>query len=81
MFNTVVTPNSALAGFNACRDGCGGCGPDDSLFSNASGYHSGGVNVLMGDGSCRFIKDSINMQTWMAIGTRANGETVSSDSY
>ena len=81
LFNTVVTPNSALAGFNACRDGCGGCGPDDSLFSNASGYHSGGVNVLMGDGSCRFIKDSINMQTWMAIGTRANGETVSSDSY
>ncbi len=81
LFNTVVTPNSNLGKFNSCRVGCGGCGPDDGIFSNAQSYHSGGVNAGMADGSVRFIKDSINMQTWMAIGTRANGEVVSSDAY
>ena len=43
--------------------------------------HPGGCNVMMGDGSVRFIKNSINVQTWQAIGTRNGGETVSSDSY
>jgi prepilin-type N-terminal cleavage/methylation domain-containing protein/prepilin-type processing-associated H-X9-DG protein len=78
LFNTVATPNYA---FSACRDSCPGCGPDDSIFSNAQSNHPGGVNVLFGDGSVRFIKDSISPQTWMALGTRANGETISSDSY
>jgi prepilin-type N-terminal cleavage/methylation domain-containing protein/prepilin-type processing-associated H-X9-DG protein len=79
LFNTVVTPNGAP--WNDCRDGCLGCSPDDSTFANAQSNHPGGVNVLMGDGSARFIKDSVSPQTWMALGTRANGETVSSDSY
>ena len=60
---------------------CGGCGPDDSNFSNAQSNHPGGVNVLFADGSVRFIKDSINPQTWMALGTKANGEVITSDSY
>jgi len=79
LFNTVITPNGAP--FNACRDDCGGCGPDDSIFSNAQSNHPGGVNVMFGDGSVRFIKDSIGVQTWMALGTKANGEVISSDSY
>jgi prepilin-type N-terminal cleavage/methylation domain-containing protein/prepilin-type processing-associated H-X9-DG protein len=78
LFNTVATPNYS---FNVCRDSCAGCGPDDSIFSNAQSRHPGGVNVLMADGSSRFIKDSISPQTWMALGTRANGETISADSY
>jgi len=81
LFNTVVTPNSKLAPWSACRDGCGGCGPDDSTFSNAQSNHPGGVNVLFADGSCKFIKDSIGPQTWMALGTRAGGDIVSADSY
>jgi prepilin-type N-terminal cleavage/methylation domain-containing protein/prepilin-type processing-associated H-X9-DG protein len=78
LFNTVITPN---APFSACRDNCPGCGPDDSIFSNAQSQHPGGVNVLFGDGSVRFVKNSISPQTWMALGTRGNGETISSDSY
>jgi len=81
LFHTVVPPASTTYLFNACRDQCGGCGPDDSIFSNAQSNHPGGVNVLMTDGSSRFIKNSISPQTWMALGTKANGETVSSDSY
>jgi prepilin-type processing-associated H-X9-DG protein len=47
----------------------------------ARSYHPGGVNSLFGDGSVRFIKDSINWATWRAVGTIASGEIVSSDSY
>jgi prepilin-type N-terminal cleavage/methylation domain-containing protein/prepilin-type processing-associated H-X9-DG protein len=79
LFNTVAPPNSQP--WNSCRDSCAGCGPDDSIFSNAQSNHPGGVNVLMADGSSRFIKNSISPQTWMALGTRANGETISADSY
>ncbi len=43
--------------------------------------HSGGVNVCMADGSVRFIKDSISVQTWWALGTRKGGETISADAY
>ena len=43
--------------------------------------HPGGVNVGLADGSVRFIKDSVGLQAWWALGTRANGEVLSSDSY
>ncbi|OJW07108.1 MAG: prepilin-type N-terminal cleavage/methylation domain-containing protein [Planctomycetales bacterium 71-10] len=46
----------------------------------ATSNHSGGVNACMADGSVRFIKDTISIPTWWAIGTRAGGEVVSSDS-
>jgi prepilin-type N-terminal cleavage/methylation domain-containing protein/prepilin-type processing-associated H-X9-DG protein len=41
--------------------------------------HPGGVNVCFADGSVRFIKDTIQLQTWWAIGTRAGGEVISAD--
>jgi prepilin-type N-terminal cleavage/methylation domain-containing protein/prepilin-type processing-associated H-X9-DG protein len=47
----------------------------------ARSYHPGGVNVLFCDGSVRFIKDSINYQTWRALGTIGSGEVISSDAY
>jgi prepilin-type N-terminal cleavage/methylation domain-containing protein/prepilin-type processing-associated H-X9-DG protein len=81
LFNTVLTPNSKLVTFGVCKNGCAGCGSDDSNLDVACSNHSGGVNACMADGSVRFIKNSINMQTWMALGTRNGGETLSSDSY
>jgi prepilin-type N-terminal cleavage/methylation domain-containing protein/prepilin-type processing-associated H-X9-DG protein len=50
-------------------------------FATASSYHGGGVNVLFMDGTVRFVKDSVNLQTWYAISTRAGGEVVSADSF
>ena len=47
----------------------------------ADSYHPGGVNAMMGDGSVRFVKDSINGQTWRALGSIAGGEVISADSY
>ena len=34
----------------------------------------------MADGHIQFIKSSISMATWWSLGTRANGEVISSDS-
>jgi prepilin-type N-terminal cleavage/methylation domain-containing protein/prepilin-type processing-associated H-X9-DG protein len=46
----------------------------------ARSYHPGGVNVLMGDGSVRFVKSTINGWTWRALGSVAGGEVISADS-
>ena len=46
-----------------------------------SSNHPGGVNVCFTDGSVRFVKDSVGLQSWWAIGTRNGGEVISSDSY
>ena len=46
----------------------------------ASSHHAGGVNLLNGDGSVRFVKDSIAIATWRALGTRNGGEVISADS-
>ena len=44
-------------------------------------YHPGGVNALFGDGSVRFVKDSINLVAFRSILTLSGGETVSADQY
>jgi prepilin-type N-terminal cleavage/methylation domain-containing protein/prepilin-type processing-associated H-X9-DG protein len=39
-------------------------------------YHPGGVNVVLMDGSVRFITNGIPQATWRALGTRAGGEVL-----
>jgi prepilin-type processing-associated H-X9-DG protein len=46
----------------------------------ARSRHPGGVNTLMGDGSVRFIKNTISIATWQAISTTKGGEVVNADS-
>jgi prepilin-type N-terminal cleavage/methylation domain-containing protein/prepilin-type processing-associated H-X9-DG protein len=81
LFQTIQTPNDRQYPFGSCTFGCAGCGLDQAWTVDASSAHSGGVNVLMGDGSVRFIKDSISRNSWWALGTRDSGETISADSY
>ena len=40
----------------------------------ASSNHTGGVNVCLGDGSVRFVRDSVDFAMWQAAGTRNGGE-------
>jgi len=78
LFNTITTPNDNQDQWTNCSlTSSGGM----SNITNSDSYHPGGVNCLMGDGSVKFIKDSINQRTWWALGTRANGEITSADSY
>ena len=44
-------------------------------------FHLGGANQLMGDGSVRFIKETLNIRVFCRLLTRASGEAVSADAY
>jgi prepilin-type N-terminal cleavage/methylation domain-containing protein/prepilin-type processing-associated H-X9-DG protein len=54
---------------------------DGQYWAAARSRHPGGVNACMGDGSVRFVKSTINRTIWVALGSRAGGEVISSDSY
>jgi prepilin-type N-terminal cleavage/methylation domain-containing protein/prepilin-type processing-associated H-X9-DG protein len=43
--------------------------------------HPGGVNALFADGTVHFLKNSISMPVYAAIGSRNGGEVVSADSF
>jgi prepilin-type N-terminal cleavage/methylation domain-containing protein/prepilin-type processing-associated H-X9-DG protein len=45
----------------------------------ASSNHTNGVNVLLCDGSVRFVTNSVSLTTWRALGTRNGGDLVGSD--
>ncbi len=81
LFQTIQTPNDSQYKFGSCQFGCDDCGLDQSWTVGAQSAHSGGVNVLLADGSVRFIKDSIAREVWWHLGTRDNGEAIGSDSY
>jgi prepilin-type N-terminal cleavage/methylation domain-containing protein/prepilin-type processing-associated H-X9-DG protein len=74
--NVVVPPNAAL--YPNCSSGST---LDVPGIYGMSSFHPGGANVTMGDGSVRFLKDSTNINAIWALGSRAGGEILSSDSY
>jgi len=43
--------------------------------------HPGGANFLFADGSVKFLKKSISMVTYCALGSRNGGEVISADAY
>lgn len=72
-FTMMQTPNSPNAD-------CDDSPPTDGLVTSRS-RHPGGVNALFVDGSVHFIKSTVAPLTWYALGTKANGEVLSSDRY
>ncbi len=55
--------------------------PPQRISTTANSRHPGGVNVTMADGSVKFVKTSVNLGAWRALGSRNGGEVVSADSY
>jgi hypothetical protein len=45
-------------------------------MATARSWHPGGVDLLMGDGSCRFVPSSIDQAVWRGLGSRNGGELV-----
>ena len=45
-------------------------------MATARSQHPHGVNVLMGDGSSRFVIDSISQPLWRGLGSRRGGEPI-----
>jgi prepilin-type N-terminal cleavage/methylation domain-containing protein/prepilin-type processing-associated H-X9-DG protein len=69
-YNHVSTPNTTS---------CAGIGFPGNMANMAmqvppSSNHPGGVNLLMGDGSVRFMQNSVDLITWRSLGTRNGGE-------
>jgi len=54
-------------------------GPSGS--SPATSNHSGGVQVCMADGSVRFVKDTVDLRIWWAVGTRFGREVIDATAF
>src|SRR5262249_42937917 len=63
-FNTIVPPNAKQHPWGGCRLDQAGGGFAWGPYSNATSNHPGGCNFLLADGSVKFVKETINMQTY-----------------
>jgi prepilin-type N-terminal cleavage/methylation domain-containing protein len=77
LYNHVAPPNQTSCAGNPFPGNMANMAMQVPPSSN----HPGGVNVLMGDASGRFIKTTVDVQTWRNLGTRNGGEVISSDGY
>ena len=89
-FETYFGPNSPLPDVLASADYCSKqalnppCVASTPALTDvyaARSRHVDGVEVGMADGSVRFIKDSIAMAAWRALGTTRGGELVGADAF
>jgi len=71
-----------LHGFT--MDGSSNPGPCHTNCTNANevfSFHPGGANNLFADGSVHFIKETMAIQVYANMISRANGEIISADAY
>ncbi|MHB1556263.1 MAG: DUF1559 family PulG-like putative transporter [Isosphaeraceae bacterium] len=84
MYNHVRPPNNAQVD---CRGGLPQSDRTnywwDRLTHNITAHsrHPGGVNSLLCDGHVQFVKETINVTVWQALGSRNGGEVISADGY
>jgi len=65
-FNTYATPNFKVP--DVMRNGFG--------WFAARSQHPGGAQATLGDGSVRFVADTVDLATWRALGTKAGREVL-----
>jgi len=73
LYQHVAPPNDQACGWPA------NFGGNNTLNQPASSFHTGGVNVLMCDGSVRFVAQTISIATWRAVGSRIGSDAIGSD--
>ena len=66
LFNTIIPPSSTQYPWSGCRADNQGGPVSNGNFENANSFHPGGANMGFADGSVRFIKSSISMNTYWA---------------
>lgn len=76
LFNTLLTPN--YRAYN-CNANCVGCDPNGAALQVARSRHAGGVHALMVDGATRFVSNSVDWNTWLRAGNRADGQAIATD--
>ena len=75
--NKGIPTNSGTPWSNSAATAGNQAGPNEEPYS----FHKGGVNALFGDGSVKFLKDSVNLLTFRGLLTLSGGEVVSSDAF
>ena len=71
-YNHLLTPG---------RQSCKGYLSWNGIGMTANSKHSGGVNLLLGDGAVRFVSQTIELDVWRAVGTISGGEPVSREAF
>lgn len=64
-YNHVLPPNGRSCMF-----------PPGRIATTANSKHTGGVHLLLCDGSVRFISENLNLGTWRALGSTNGGEVL-----
>lgn len=77
-------PQEGPANDQGCLSGQGPCADQvswvDDMAQNMPGgrglssAHTGGAQILLGDGAVRFVSDNVDINTWRGVGTMNNGE-------
>ena len=79
MGNVLLAPNP---NYPNCNNSTGSSNTTDTNgMYGMSSYHSGGGNVLMGDGSVKFLKSSTANQVVWALGSINQGEVIDASSF
>jgi prepilin-type N-terminal cleavage/methylation domain-containing protein/prepilin-type processing-associated H-X9-DG protein len=86
-FQTLLTPNTtapdviASGWFQNTGDPLmpAVAGAGNAQVAAARSRHAGGVNASLCDGSVRFVRNTVSLNTWMALGTANGGEVIGED--
>jgi hypothetical protein len=65
---TTTLPPNGLRDAHACSYSL------SSYNADAQSYHTGGVQVLLSDGSVRFVSENVHLLTWQNLGNKSDNK-------
>lgn len=79
--NTGTPLNAGLAAILARKPIADDDDPDDLRVGGFGSFHKGGANFIFGDGSVRFITETISPRVYRFLGHRADGEMLEEGAF